>query len=655
MGNKSNLVTPRNGELMIAATQDFITGGYLLTQKDTFFDRGKVCQIISQILAGDEKTMKIDLPPPAIIKPIQLWTGKQIFSMMLRPNKKCQVLANLVTKGKSYTSGEELCKQDSWVIIRNSELLSGSMDKSTLGSGSKTNIFYILLRDFGQDVSCTAMWRISRIASWYLMNRGFSIGIGDVTPSKDLLCKKRELVQFGYDKCNTYIQQLEDGGLQSQAGHSEDETLEALILKELSAIREKAGQASLTALHRSNAPLTMALCGSKGSNINISQMIACVGQQAINGKRVPNGFEDRALPHFERHSKIPAAKGFVQNSFYSGLTPTEFFFHTMGGREGLVDTAVKTAETGYMQRRLVKSLEDLVQQYDNTVRNSSNEVIQFEYGGDGLDPMMMEGKDKPVDFKRVLEHVKASSKYGEEEPITPETMVSSCEELTKDMLGPNKDFKKELNEFVIKYAEEVKSVQKRLKWDSDRKLLEVEKQVKRLTLSQMVEFTDICKEKYMKSVMEPGTAVGALCAQSIGEPGTQMTLKTFHFAGVASMNITLGVPRIKEIINASKKISTPIITVCLTNDKDTEFARRVKGRIEKTTLGEVSEYIEEVFLPDNCFILVKLDIDRIKLLKLEVSAESIRYSLCNSKVIKVKPSDCQVIGESMITVKPSVS
>jgi DNA-directed RNA polymerase III subunit RPC1 len=327
----------------------------------------------------------------------------------------------------------------------------------------------------------------------------------------------------------------------------------------------------------------------------------------------------------------------------------------MGGREGLVDTAVKTAETGYMQRRLVKSLEDLVQQYDNTVRNSSNEVIQFEYGGDGLDPMMMEGKDKPVDFHRVLEHVKASSKYGEEEPITPEMMISSCEELTKDMIGPNKDFKKELNDFVIKYAERVASLHKMFRRNSDRKLLEVEKQVQRLTLSQLVEFADICKEKYMKSVMEPGTAVGALCAQSIGEPGTQMTLKTFHFAGVASMNITLGVPRIKEIINASKKISTPIITVCLTNDKDTEFARRVKGRIEKTTLGEVSEYIEEVFLPDTCFILVKLDIDRIKLLKLEVSAESIRYSLCNSKVIKVKPSDCQVIGESMITVKPSVS
>ena len=119
------------------------------------------------------------------------------------------------------------------------------------------------------------MWRLARVASWYLMNRGFSIGLGDVTPSKDLLKRKADLVQNGYDKCDEYIKQLEEGALSSTAGRTEEETLEDLILKELSAIRDKAGKASLTALHKSNAPLTMALCGSKGSFINISQMIAC--------------------------------------------------------------------------------------------------------------------------------------------------------------------------------------------------------------------------------------------------------------------------------------------------------------------------------------------------------------------------------------------
>lgn len=657
MGNQANLVTPRNGELLIAATQDFITGGYLLTQKDAFFHRGQVCQIISQLITNDSEMsdVVINLPPPAIIKPVNLWTGKQIFSLMLKPSQSSRVLANLVTKGKSYTSQEEFCVKDSYVIIRNSELLAGSMDKSTLGSGTKTCIFYILLRDWGQDVACTAMWRLSRVTSWYLMNRGFSIGIGDVTPSKSLLKMKADLVNNGYDKCDEYIKQLQEGSLQSSAGQSEEETLESLILRELSAIRDKAGKASLTALHKSNAPLTMALCGSKGSFINISQMIACVGQQAVNGKRIPNGFEDRALPHFERHSKTPSAKGFVENSFYSGLTPTEFFFHTMGGREGLVDTAVKTAETGYMQRRLVKSLEDLVQHYDHTVRSSSNEVVQFEYGGDGLDPMMMEGKDKPVDFHRVLEHIRAIKPYKDEDPCNAETILSSSEELVEAMIGPSAEFKQELLTFFKAYAQRVARVYQQFGLDQDNHaFLPVEKQLERLTMSQIVEFVTMCKNKYMKAAMEPGTAVGALCAQSIGEPGTQMTLKTFHFAGVASMNITLGVPRIKEIINASKKISTPIITVALENEKDPEFARRVKGRIEKTTLGEVSEYLEEVFLPDDCFLLIKLDVERIKLLKLEVTADSIRYALCTSK-LKIKPKDCRVIGDSIITVNPGVS
>merc|ERR550517_341248 len=181
-----------------------------------------------------------------------------------------------------------------------------------------------------------------------------------------------------------------------------------------------------------------------------------------------------------------------------------------------------------------------------------------------------------------------------------------------------------------------------------------QKQVDRVTDQQLQLFVQRCRDKYMRAKMEPGTAVGALCAQSIGEPGTQMTLKTFHFAGVASMNITLGVPRIKEIINASKKISTPIVTTHLEHKLDAEEARKVKGRIEKTTLGEVSEYIEEVMLPDDVFILIKLHMDRIKLLKLEVNAETIRYAICNSK-LRIKPGNCTIAGESLIKITPSVS
>uniref|UniRef100_A0A3P8RTB4 DNA-directed RNA polymerase subunit n=1 Tax=Amphiprion percula TaxID=161767 RepID=A0A3P8RTB4_AMPPE len=627
MGTKANLVTPRNGEPLIAAIQDFLTGAYLLTLKDTFFDRSKACQIVASILVGKDEKIKISLPRPAIMKPMALWTGKQIFSMILKPSKECPVKANLRTKGKQYCGkGEDLCHNDSFVVIHNSELMSGSMDKGTLGSGSKNNIFYILLRDWGQLEAANAMSRLARLAPVYLSNRGFSIGIGDVTPGQGLLKAKQDLLDDGYKKCDEYIEALETGKLQQQPGCTAEETLEALILRELSVIRDRAGSACLRELDKSNSPLIMALCGSKGSFINISQMIACVGQQAISGSRVPDGFENRSLPHFEKHSKLPAAKGFVADSFYSGLTPTEFFFHTMAGREGLVDTAVKTAETGYMQRRLVKSLEDLCSQYDLTVRSSTGDIIQFIYGGDGLDPAAMEGKDEPLEFKRVLDNIRAVYACSDEPALSQNELVLTAEAIMKraDFLCCRHSFLEEIKKFIKGVSERIKKTRDKYgindNGTSEPKVLY---QLDRITPTQLEKFLETCRDKYMRAQMEPGSAVGALCAQSIGEPGTQMTLKTFHFAGVASMNITLGVPRIKEIINASKNISTPIITAHLDVEDDADYARLVKGRIEKTLLGEISEYIEEVFLPDDCFILVKLSLERIRLLRLEVVVQGI--------------------------------
>ncbi|XP_056432914.1 DNA-directed RNA polymerase III subunit RPC1 isoform X1 [Gadus chalcogrammus] len=670
MGTKANLVTPRNGEPLIAAIQDFITGAYLMTLKDTFLDRAKACQIVASILVGQDERVKIGMPRPAIMKPVALWTGKQLFSLILKPSKESRVLANLRTKGKQYCGkGEDLCFNDSFVVIQNSELLCGSLDKGTLGSGSKNNIFYILLRDWGQLEAANAMSRLARITPTYLSNRGFSIGIGDVTPGQGLLKAKQDLLDGGYRKCDEYIEALKTGKLQQQPGCTAEETLEALILKELSVIRDHAGSACLRELDKSNSPLIMALCGSKGSFINISQMIACVGQQAISGSRVPDGFENRSLPHFEKHSKLPAAKGFVADSFYSGLTPTEFFFHTMAGREGLVDTAVKTAETGYMQRRLVKSLEDLCSQYDLTVRSSTGDIIQFIYGGDGLDPADMEGKDEPLEFKRVLDNVRAVFTCPEQPALSKNELALTAESIMKrgDFSFCRDSFLEELNNTGSeKFLEEIRkfihSMSERIKKTRDKYGIndngttepKVLYQLDRITPTQLEKFLETCRDKYMRAQMEPGSAVGAVCAQSIGEPGTQMTLKTFHFAGVASMNITLGVPRIKEIINASKNISTPIITAHLDVDDDADFGRLVKGRIEKTLLGEISEYIEEVFLPDDCFILVKLSLERIRLLRLEVNAETVRYSICMSK-LRVKPGDIAVHGEAVVCVSPQTN
>ena len=167
------------------------------------------------------------------------------------------------------------------------------------------------------------------------------------------------------------------------------QSLEEILNGILGKLRESAGQEAMKTLPWSNTPRIMAECGSKGSPLNVSQMMACVGQQAVGGKRIQDGFVNRTLPHFQYHSLIPPAKRFVANSFYSGLTATEFIFHTMGGREGLVDTAVKTAETGYMARRLMKALEDLSLRYDNSVRNSVVVQFTYTYGDDSLDPSKM--------------------------------------------------------------------------------------------------------------------------------------------------------------------------------------------------------------------------------------------------------------------------
>lgn len=675
MNVKNNLITPRSGEPLVAAIQDFITGGYLLTHKDTFLPRAEVYRFAAALIdASAKKQPKIRIPPPAIRRPVELWTGKQLIELIIRPDKGSQISLNLTAKNKSYSGNLELCSKDSYVIIRNSVLLAGVLDKSLLGSSSKVNIFYMLMRDYGEDAAVDAMWRLARMAPVFLSNRGFSIGIGDVRPSERLLQEKGQLVDTGYEQCAQYIRELEEGKLKAQPGCTEEETLESIILRELSTIRDHAGQVCLRNLSKYNAPLTMAVCGSKGSFINISQMIACVGQQAISGHRPPDGFEERSLPHFERKKKTPEAKGFVANSFYSGLTPTEFFFHTMGGREGLVDTAVKTAETGYMQRRLVKCLEDLCASYDGTVRSSVGDVIEFIFGEDGLDPAMMEAKDgSVVDFCHVLEHAK-NIQTKKEKPIPLDKLEEVLNsEVNQQFKGKYVHFADQLKEYIIQTE-----IKKSKKWQNRkpycsqhdektdekmRKDCSVCKNFEAyrslllsnlcLTKSQLSSFIQLCYYKVARAVTEPGTAVGAIAATSIGEPSTQMTLKTFHFAGVASMNITQGVPRIKEIINAVKTVSTPIITAALLDPYDESLARRVKARIEKTTLGEICDYIEEVYLPDDYFLLVKLNSKRIRLLQLEVSLESISHAIITSKVCPLMRG-CKIVshGKTMMVIKP---
>lgn len=689
MNITNNLITARNGEPLVAATQDFLTCGHLITKKDVFFSREDFFRVISYFSDALEE---IDVPPPAIFKPKALWTGKQAISILVRPNKSVKSRVNVESKERFYTDHKAMCSEDGYVIFYRGELMCGNLGKKTLGGESKHGLFYVLIRDYGPSEATRCMTRLSKLCARYMENRGFSIGISDVTPTKEVQAMKQRIMSEGKQKSELQIEEYKNDRMKLKPGCDALQSLESELNGILGKIRERCGQEAVKVLHHTNAPQTMAQCGSKGSQLNISQMMACLGQQSVGGSRIQNGFVNRTLPHFPLSSLTPAAKGFVVNSFYSGLTATEFFFHTMGGREGLVDTAVKTAETGYMARRLMKALEDLSLQYDSTVRNSEQTVVQFSYGDDGLNPHMMEGGDRPVNYQRLLTNTLANYPcVGERSLLSYEVRELVEAQISSQpfqvLLPQGFLYLKETTQFFSDIADKLFSFEMFI-LDVDRgdgagesahsAIIKENKEFfsgMELTRSRLMDMdaedlrvwrsnakkSGVCDEemrieyqeslyllkenmiritkthidvmlkeslnKYWRSIVEPGEAVGATGAQSLSEPGTQMTLKTFHFAGVASMNVTLGVPRLKEIINASKNISTPIITAQLVQNDSSTSARIVKARIEKTTLGEIAEYIREVHSPEQSYVSIKLDLEAIQNLHLDVNAHTVRQAI----------------------------
>eukprot|EP01060_Flectonema_neradi_P006863 TRINITY_DN14720_c0_g1_i1.p1 TRINITY_DN14720_c0_g1~~TRINITY_DN14720_c0_g1_i1.p1 ORF type:complete len:1471 (+),score=275.26 TRINITY_DN14720_c0_g1_i1:63-4475(+) len=666
MATSRNVISARHGEPIIAATQDFLTGGYLLTRKNLFLDRAQIANVLSSMF---EPGIIYDLPTPAILKPRELWSGKQVISLLVRPNLRTPVNLNFEARAKFYTSDKHMCAKDGYVCFFNSELISGTLEKKLLGGGGKDGLFYQLFLCAGHAYSAKCMWRLSRLTSRWLMNHGFSIGINDVTPSKILVEQKDIIIQKGYEDCAKHIKKFNDGTLEADPGCTAEVTLENKLNGLLSKVREDCGTLCMKILHWSNSPFIMSSCGSKGSPLNISQMAAVLGQQTVSGKRIGNGFIHRSLPHFKRFSREPKTRGFVANSFYTGLQPHEFWFHTMGGREGLVDTAVKTAETGYMQRRLVKSMEDLCVQYDYKVTDSQGMMIQRVYGDDGLDPLYTETADfRPVNFSILWNSMSSVARRTDtsklrtlkSDEVLPALADLLIDEKYNEFSGK---FKEELTNFWRDKAEELKTItlqittavkaglessaemmdidnetdplalmkrfaeKKKIAASSEARIKELVNMLLLVTKENMQLMLDECLLKHQKYKCEPGTACGAIGAQSIGEPGTQMTLKTFHFAGVASMSITQGVPRIKEIINAAKTIKTPLITAFLTNETDEQAARVVKARVERTTLGEICTSFDEVYTPINCYIVVRIDLDTLFDLQLDIDSFSIRDAI----------------------------
>lgn len=406
-------------------------------------------------------------------------------------------------------------------------------------------------------------------------------------------------------------------------------------------------------------------------------MSACVGQQIVEGKRVPFGFKFRTLPHFTKDDYSPEARGFVENSYLRGLTPQEFFFHAMAGREGLIDTAVKTAETGYIQRRLVKALEDVMVNYDGTVRNSLGDVVQFVYGEDGMDGAFIEEQvvdpirlsharfearyrvdvmDPTWDFKRgVLQLGLADSNLELQEILDEEyKQLQQDRELLRGFVFPNGDatvflpvnirrtiqnaqqifhidFRKASDLPPAEIIQSVKDLSDRLivcrgSGELTREAQENATLLFRIFLRSNFAVRRVLEEhhlnreafgwvlgevetKFNAALAAPGEMCGTLAAQSIGEPATQMTLNTFHYAGVSSKNVTLGVPRLKEIINVARNLKTPSMTVYLLPHiaADISAAKDVQTQLSHTTLKTVTASTEIFYDPDPSATVIEDD------------------------------------------------
>ena len=452
----------------------------------------------------------------------------------------------------------------------------------------------------------------------------------------------------------------------NETGKSNSEEFETRVNNILNQASSQAGKIGRNNLDKDNRFVIMVNAGSKGSDLNISQMISCLGQQNVQGKRIPYGFNNRTLPHYNKFDDSPRARGFVENSYINGLDPDELFFHAMGGRTGLIDTAVKTSQTGYIQRRLIKGLEDLKVEYDMTVRNNMGKIVQFSYGDDCIDTTKIENQSCPLismtnedihlhyhiydkkdkedmklmnmvfDSKLMKQIRKEDPKYLE---IYTDIIQKNIKTRNDIVTEVNKSNDKNQIHIPVGFQYIINNTQKRFGLNSNSRVditpfecyqeakkyfesLEMNyvkpnelfktmyfyhlsprnllllKRFNKTALSTLLETITL---QYKRSIVAPGEMVGMIAAQSIGEPTTQMTLNTFHFAGVSSKsNVTRGVPRIEEILSLTENVKNPSLTVHLKegDQYDKDKAMNIMTMIENTRLEDIVDTIEIRYEPN---------------------------------------------------------
>ncbi|MFQ6127605.1 MAG: DNA-directed RNA polymerase subunit A' [Thermoplasmata archaeon] len=400
---QEHILSPRFGGPVIGAIHDHISGAFLMSHKDFKFDREQATRILSFV--GDFK-----LPKPKTVEDgVEYWTGKQLFSLALPDDLSMSFKASICQNCDVCIKEE--CESDAYVKIVGGEILTGTIDDKSVGAFNG-KILDKIARDYGSDRARRFIDEATKLTIGAIMVRGFTTGIDDEDIPESEKMKIMEILQEAVKGVGNLVQAYKEGDLEQMPGRSLEETLEVEAMKKLGQARDEAGRHAGRHLGLENSAVIMARSGARGSMLNLSQMAGCVGQQAVRGERISRGYWNRTLPHFEKGDLGAEAKGFVKSSYKSGLTPTEYFFHSMGGREGLVDTAVRTSRSGYMQRRLINALEDLKVKEDRSVRNTADTIVQFEFGEDGIDPSRSV-QGSAIDVDDLLRDVLGPEKYAE--------------------------------------------------------------------------------------------------------------------------------------------------------------------------------------------------------------------------------------------------
>ena len=564
---QDQILSPRFGGPIIGAIRDFITSAYLFTRKSNFLTKEEVCRLL--VAAGYEGP----LPEPEIKEPKPFWTGKQIFSLFL-PKDLNYVLKATTCRNCSHCLCEE-CPYDAYVVVKDGKLKCGVIDRRSIGAEQSESLLHRIIKDYGAQAGRQFLNRICQLLKLFITMRGFTFSFDELELSETAQKKINKTIGKFEKRIQELIVAFRDGTLPRLPGQTLNESFEIYVMNELAGARDKAGQIADEDFEVDNSGIIMTRTGARGSNLNIGQMAACVGQQSVRGKRIMRGYVNRALSHFKAGDPSPKARGFVYASYQHGLDPIEYFFHAMGGREGLVDTAVRTQQSGYMQRRLINALEQLRVEYDGTVRNSIGDIVQLRYGEDGVDPAKSD-HGKAVNVSRLIEQVKIVME--KDKPAPKEHIRERLLEV-EDQLTPLlvKELKSELTKAKLS----------------------------REGVDQAVNLT---LENYRRALVEPGEAVGIVAAQSMGEPGTQMTLRTFHYAGVREQNVTLGLPRLIEIVDARRTPSTPIMAIYLDKEhrKSKEKATEIARNIICTNIEDIIE-VEPYIDPEQEAIVIKLN------------------------------------------------